>query len=78
MLFRSGQDTAGCVNAGVWLAVKGLLEAAAAAHPEHRFVLTGGGAAGLLTLMPELEHQPDLVLEGLRLWLIQQLDDRLP
>ncbi len=73
-----GQDTAGCVNAGVWLAVKGLLEAAAAAHPEHRFVLTGGGAAGLLTLMPELEHQPDLVLEGLRLWLIQQLDDRLP
>jgi len=28
--------------------------------------------------MPELEHQPDLVLEGLRLWLMQQLDDRLP
>jgi len=73
-----GEDTAGCVNAGVWMAVKGLLDAALAAYPQHRFVVTGGGAAGLLTLTPGIEHQPDLVVEGLRLWLVQQLDDRLP
>ena len=73
-----GEDTAACVSGGVWLAVKGLLGAALAAYPEHRFVLTGGGAAALLTLTPGIEHQPDLVMEGLRLWLLQQLDDRLP
>ena len=73
-----GEDTAACVSGGIWLAVKGLLGAALAAYPEHRFVLTGGGAAGLLTLTPGIEHQPDLVMEGLRLWLLQQLDDRLP
>jgi type III pantothenate kinase len=73
-----GEDTAACVSGGIWLAVKGLLGAALSAYPEHRFVLTGGGAAGLLTLTPGIEHQPDLVMEGLRLWLLQQLDDRLP
>jgi len=73
-----GEDTAACVSGGIWLAVKGLLGAALAAYPEHRFVLTGGGAAALLTLTPGIEHQPDLVMEGLRLWLLQQLDDRLP
>jgi type III pantothenate kinase len=73
-----GEDTAACVSGGIWLAVKGLLGAALGAYPEHRFVLTGGGAAGLLTLTPWIEHQPDLVMEGLRLWLLQQLDDRLP
>jgi type III pantothenate kinase len=72
-----GEDTAACVSGGIWLAVKGLLGAALGAYPEHRFVLTGGGAAGLLTLTPWIEHQPDLVMEGLRLWLMQQLDDRL-
>ena len=73
-----GEDTAACVSGGIWLAVKGLLGAALESYPEHRFVLTGGGAAGLLTLTPGIEHQPDLVMEGLRLWLLQQLDDRLP
>jgi type III pantothenate kinase len=73
-----GEDTAACVSGGIWLAVKGLLGAAVDAYPEHRFVLTGGGAAGLLTLTSGIEHQPDLVMEGLRLWLLQQLDDRLP
>lgn len=73
-----GGDTAACVNAGVWLAIKGLLDASLAAYPAHRCVLTGGGAAGLLTLVPGLEHQPDLVFEGLRLWLALQLDVRLP
>ena len=73
-----GEDTAACVSGGIWLAVKGLLGAALAAYPEHRFVLTGGCAAALLTLTPGIEHQPDLVMEGLRLWLLQQLDDRLP
>ena len=74
----AGGDTAACVNAGVWLAIKGLLDAALAAYPAHRFVLTGGGAARLSALAPGMEHQPDLVLEGLRLWLAAQLDDRLP
>ena len=73
-----GEDTAACVSGGIWLAVKGLLGAAVDAYLEHRFVLTGGGAAGLLTLTSGIEHQPDLVMEGLRLWLLQQLDDRLP
>ena len=73
-----GEDTAACVSGGIWLAVKGLLGVAVDAYPEHRFVLTGGGAAGLLTLTSGIEHQPDLVMEGLRLWLLQQLDDRLP
>ncbi|MEK9919942.1 MAG: type III pantothenate kinase [Luminiphilus sp.] len=73
-----GGDTAACVNAGVWLATKGLLIASQAAYPNYRFLLTGGGAASLQVLMPEMEHQPDLVMEGLRLWLATQLDDRLP
>ena len=71
-----GRDTAACVNAGVWLAITGLLEASLAANPAHRVVVTGGGAADLLTLKPKIEHQPDLVAEGLRLWLALQLDDR--
>ena len=74
----AGGDTVACVNAGVWLAIKGLLDGALGAYPAHRFVLTGGGAASLSALAPGMEHQPDLVLEGLRLWLASQLDDRLP
>lgn len=77
-LVTPGGDTAACVNAGVWLATKGVLEASLAAYPAHRFVLTGGGAASVSALVPGMEHQPDLVMEGLRLWLATQLDDRCP
>jgi len=71
-----GNSTEACVGAGVWRAAIGALTSCLASYPEYRPVLTGGGAAAAIALGIEGQHRPDLVLEGLRLWLAQQLDAR--
>jgi hypothetical protein len=41
-------------------------------------MVTGGLAATMLDLGLKATHYPDLVMEGLRLWLRQKLDDHRP
>ena len=71
-----GQSTADCVNAGVWRAAYAGVQSVMADHPEHRAVVTGGGAVGLLTLGVTADFHPDLVLYGLWIWLSKALDDQ--
>ena len=49
-----------------------------AEYPQHRALLTGGAANALQDLGLAATHSPDLVMEGLRLWLSQTLDDQSP
>ena len=73
-----GNNTQACVTAGSWRAVMGAVESTMAAYPEHRPLLTGGAARTLQDLGLVATVSPDLVLEGLRLWLSQALDDKSP
>ncbi len=71
-----GSDTQTCVNAGGWRAVIGAVQSVLADYPEHRALLTGGLAPVLLEMGLSATHHPHLVMEGLRLWLLQTLDDQ--
>ena len=73
-----GNNTQACVTAGSWRAVMGALESTMAACPGHRPLLTGGSANTLRDFGLVATYNPDLVMEGLRLWLSQTLDDRSP
>ena len=73
-----GRSTADCVNAGVWRAAYAAVQSVLTDHPTHQPVLTGGGAAGMLALGVVADHRPELVLEGLRVWLSRTLDDSAP
>ena len=71
-----GSDTQTCVSAGGWRAVMGAVQSVLADYPEHRAMLTGGLAPVLLDMGLAATHHPHLVMEGLRLWLLQTLDDQ--
>ena len=73
-----GNNTQACVTAGSWRAVMGAVESTMAACPGHRPLLTGGSASTLRDFGLVATYNPDLVMEGLRLWLSQTLDDRSP
>lgn len=73
-----GNNTEACVTAGSWRAVMGAVQSIMADYPQHRALLTGGAAAALRDLGLMATHSPDLVMEGLRLWLSQALDDQSP
>ena len=73
-----GDNTEACVTAGSWRAVFGAVQSTMADYPEHRALLTGGAATTLQDLGLAATHSPDLVMEGLRLWLSQTLDDKSP
>ena len=70
-----GDSTEACVTAGSWRAVMGAVQSTMAEYSQHRALLTGGAAGALQDLGLVAEHSPDLVMEGLRLWLSQALDD---
>jgi type III pantothenate kinase len=70
-----GNSTAHCVSAGAWRSALGAVQSVLADFPDHRPLLTGGGADALIELGLAAETNPDLVFEGLRLWLSQKLDD---
>jgi type III pantothenate kinase len=70
-----GNNTAQCVSAGAWRSALGAVQSVLADFPDHRPLLTGGGAGALIELGLAAEITPDLVFEGLRLWLSQKLDD---
>ena len=73
-----GNNTQACVTAGSWRAVMGALESTMAAYPGHRPLLTGGAASTLRDFGLVAIDSPHLVMEGLRLWLSQTLDDQSP
>jgi type III pantothenate kinase len=73
-----GTSTQACVSAGVWRATVGAIRVLLSDFADHRAVITGGHASLLLSLGVVADARPDLVLEGLRLSLIQRLDDRSP
>ena len=73
-----GNNTGACVTAGSWRAVMGAVQSIMAEYPQHRALLTGGAADALQDLGLAATHSPDLVMEGLRLWLSQTLDDQSP
>ena len=73
-----GNNTQACVTGGSWRAVVGAVESTMAAYPEHRPLLTGGSASTLQGFGLTATVSPDLVMEGLRLWLSQALDDQSP
>ena len=70
-----GNSTAQCVSAGAWRSALGAVQSVLADFPDHRPLLTGGGTDALIELGLAAETNPDLVFEGLRLWLSQKLDD---
>ena len=70
-----GNGTAHCVSAGAWRSALGAVQSVLADFPDHRPLLTGGGADALIELGLVADTNPDLVFEGLRLWLSQKLDD---
>ena len=70
-----GNNTQACVTAGSWRAVMGAVQSTMVEYPQHRALLTGGAAGALQDLGLVATHSPDLVMEGLRLWLSQTLDD---
>ena len=69
-----GNSTVQCVSAGSWRAALGAVQSVLADFPDHRPLLTGGGASALFELGLAAETCPDLVFEGLRLWLSRKLD----
>ena len=73
-----GSNTQACVTAGSWRAVMGAVASTMAKYPQHRALLTGGAAGALQDLGLVATNSPDLVMEGLRLWLSQTLDDQSP
>ena len=73
-----GSNTQACVTAGSWRAVLGAVESTMAAYPEHRPLLTGGSASTLQGFGLTATVSPDLVMEGLRLWLSRTLDEQSP
>jgi type III pantothenate kinase len=73
-----GNNTQACVTAGSWRAVMGAVESTMAEYPGHRPLLTGGSAITLRDFGLVATHNPDLVMEGLKLWLSQTLDDQSP
>ncbi|MDG2461545.1 MAG: type III pantothenate kinase [Luminiphilus sp.] len=75
---RPGTSTQECVSAGAWRATFGAVQSVLSDFPQHRAVITGGNASHLLSLGLVAEYRPNVVMEGLRLSVIQQLDDRAP
>ena len=74
---QAGADSVACVSAGIWHAALGGVQSVLAEHPDHAPLLTGGSADALSELGLNAESRPDLVLDGLRLWLRHKLDDRV-
>ena len=72
---QPGTDSMACVSAGIWCAALGGVQSVLADYPDYVPLLTGGCAGALLDLGLNAEWHPDLVLEGLRLWLRHKLDD---
>ena len=70
-----GNNTAHCVSVGAWRSALGAVQSVLSDFPDHRPLLAGGGASALVELGLVAETSPDLVFEGLRLWLSQKLDD---
>ena len=70
-----GQSTADCVNAGVWRAACAGVRSVIADYSAHRVILTGGSATELIDLGVAADYRPELVLEGLWVWLSKALDD---
>jgi type III pantothenate kinase len=58
----------GCDGAAVALIERSLHEAALRLGSPVRLLLHGGGAQALLPLLPQAEHRPALVLDGLAIW----------
>ena len=70
-----GNNTAQCVNAGVWQAAQGAISSVITQYPQHRLMVTGGTGLELMALVGHGEHRPHLVLDGLRVWLSSELDE---
>lgn len=67
-----GQDTESCVRQGAFLAGLGALQHAAARFPAPRQVLSGGDAATFHPHLGDWSLRPQLVLEGLLCWAMQE------
>lgn len=65
-----GHDTEGCVAGGISAGVLGALQLMRRQLPEacHIFVC-GGDGSWICQHLREADHQPDLVLQGLKVWL---------
>lgn len=64
-----GRSTRDCVGEGAWLAAIGALREVTRRYPDHQLVVTGGDGQQLLRHGLNGEWRPDLVREGLALWL---------
>lgn len=73
-----GITTEACVGAGVWRSTIGAVRSVCEDYPDHHAMVTGGLVSTMLDLGLEATPYPDLVMEGLRLWLLQTLDDHRP
>lgn len=60
----------GCDGAAVALVERSLRQAAELLGTAPTLLLHGGGAAPLLPLLPQAEHRPTLVLDGLARWAV--------
>ena len=63
----------GCEGAAVALIERNLAQAAVLLGEPVQLLLHGGGAAPLLSWLPQGEYRPSLVLDGLASWATQQL-----
>ena len=77
-LTAPGANTEQCVNSGAWHAALGAVRAVVEQYPDHKVIVTGGDAKALIDLGLSAEHRPDLVVDGLRLWLAAKLDAQAP
>lgn len=73
-----GITTGACVGAGVWRSTIGAVRSVCEDYPDHHAMVTGGSAATMLDLGLKATRYPELVMEGLRLWLRQKLDEHRP
>ena len=69
-----GTSTETSVNAGIWITLLGAVHLVLESHPSYFPILTGGHAKNLTTLGLKAEHQPDLLFEGLQIWVKERLD----
>ena len=73
-----GRSTEQCVTSGAWHAALGAVRSVAEQYPQHTVIVTGGHAGALIDLGLSAEHRPDLVFDGLRIWLAAKLDAQAP
>jgi type III pantothenate kinase len=69
---RPGRSTQACVGEGAWLAAVGALREVMRRYPDHHVVVSGGDGQQLLQQGLNGEWRPDLVRDGLALWLRAQ------